>query len=418
MYMEEWRVITDFPNYYVSNLGNVKNIKTSKIMKQTIKSGYYHVCLTNETIKKIFKIHRLVALSFINNPENKPEVNHEDKNKLNNNVNNLSWMTRKENNQHKTTNLIYKSNKNKPIYRISTNNIILERYNSIEHAGNWAYVNNYTKTAHNGRNSIGNCVNNLTKTAYGFKWEFICNNIVDEEWKEINFSELCKDKIINKKYYVSNLGRYKNSYGNIMENYKVNDNGYIRVNINNKTFLLHRLIAYTFLPNIKNKNQVNHKDGNKLNNNIENLEFVTNQENQIHKYKLGLSKHFTKKIKQYDLNGELIIEHISTVSAAKKLNISSSTINSVLNNRRKTAGGFIWKYSHNDKINNIETNKITINKNRGKQVCQYDLDMNLIKTHNSINQAFKNTNIHKNNIWCVINNLRKTAGGFIWKYLD
>ena len=65
--MEEWRVITDFPNYYVSNLGNVKNIKTSKIMKQTIKSGYYHVCLTNETIKKIFKIHRLVALSFINN---------------------------------------------------------------------------------------------------------------------------------------------------------------------------------------------------------------------------------------------------------------------------------------------------------------------------------------------------------------
>ncbi len=59
--------------------------------------------------------------------------------------------------------------------------------------------------------------------------------------------------------------------GTIMDNYKVNVNGYIRVYIYKKTFALHRLIALTFLENFENKEQVNHKDGNKLNNYIKNL---------------------------------------------------------------------------------------------------------------------------------------------------
>ena len=64
------------------------------------------------------------------------------------------------------------------------------------------------------------------------------------------------------------------------------------------------------------------------------------------------------------------------------------------------------------------TEKITINENRGRSVGQYDLNMNLIKKHDSIAEAAKDVCIHKNNIWGVINNYRKTAGEFIWKYLD
>ena len=101
--MEEWRTITDFPNYSVSNFGNVMNNKTKKLLKLCDKSGYYGVSLTNVTLvnKKTFRVHRLVACAFIENPENKPEVNHKDKNKLNNNIMNLEWNTRLENCHHK-----------------------------------------------------------------------------------------------------------------------------------------------------------------------------------------------------------------------------------------------------------------------------------------------------------------------------
>lgn len=418
--MEEWRIITDFPNYSVSNFGNVKNNKTNRIMKLNVKGGYYHISLNNNMDKKTFKVHRLVALAFIENTHNKPEVNHKDKNKLNNNINNLEWMTRKENNQHKSIGLIYNSNKNKPLYRLDKiTGDILEKYESIEDAGIWANENKLTSNSHNGRNAIGNCVNGLSNSAYGFRWKYVDNSLDYEEWREINVNKLFNQEIASdKKYYVSNLGRFKNSSGRItnIENYKVIEDGYIRVYIYNKTFALHRLVALTFLDNPVNKETVNHIDGNKLNNKIENLEFATNKEQQIHKHAIGLGNNFTRKVKQYDLNWNFIKEYDSIVLAAKEMNVSKGTIRGVLIKYRKTSAGYIWRYS--DDIDNDFTEKITINENRGRSVGQYDLNMNLIKKHDSIAEAGRNIGIHKNNIWGVINNKQNTAGGFIWKYLD
>ena len=345
--MEEWRLINDFPNYSVSNFGNVKNNKTNRIMKLNVKGGYHNVSLINNNLKKTLKVQRLVALVFIENPENKPEVNHKDKNKLNNNINNLEWNTHLENCQHKSIGLVYKSNKNKPINRIDKmTGEILEKFNSIEDAGVWVFKNNLTSNSHNGRNSIGNCVNGLSNSAYGFRWEYEkIEDIKNEEWREINLQNIFNNEIINdKKYYVSSLGRFKNSYGTIMKNYKVNENGYIRIYIYNKTFTLHRLVALTFLENPENKEQVNHKDGNKLNNSIDNLEFVTNKENQLHKFKMGLGNNYTRKIGQYDLDGNFIKKFNSITCAAKELNTSTSNIKGVLMNKRKTAARFIWKY--------------------------------------------------------------------------
>lgn len=415
--MEEWHVIKDCPNYSVSNLGNVMNNKTNKIMKNNLKGGYYQICLLNNGIKKGFKVHRLVALAFIDNPENKPEVNHKNKNKLDNSIDNLEWATHKENMQHKSIGLIYKSNKNKQIYRLhKMSGDILEKYNSIEDAGIWAFENKLTKTSHNGRNAIGNCINGLSNLAYGFKWQLEQNESKNnEEWREINLQQLFGiEKEFGKKYFVSNLGRFKNSFGTIMENYKVNENGYIRVNIYNKTFILHRLVALTFLANPENKETVNHIDGNKLNNSIENLEFATNKEQQLHKFSIGLGNNFTRQIKQYDLKGNFVKEFKSISDAAKSNNISKGAIQCVLSNKGKTAAGFIWKYSE-DKTPIIET---TINKNKGRNVGQYDLNMNLLNVYESTADAGRKVNIHKNNIWGVISNFRKTAGGFIWKYLD
>ena len=107
---EEWRVINNFPNYSVSNLGNVKNNITNKIMRQNVKGGYKNISLTNDKKRTSCKVHRLVALSFIPNPDNKPTVNHKDKNKCNNVLDNLEWMTTEEQMQHKSIGLVYKSN--------------------------------------------------------------------------------------------------------------------------------------------------------------------------------------------------------------------------------------------------------------------------------------------------------------------
>jgi hypothetical protein len=417
--MEEWRVIQDFPNYSISKLGNVKNNKTNKILKPTLKGGYYNISLVNETRKKTFNIHRLVACAFIPNSENKSDVNHEDKNKLNNNVYNLTWMTRKENNQHKSIGLVYKSNKNKPINRLDTiTGEILEKYNSIEDSGLWAVKNKLTHNSHNGRNAIGNCVNGLSNSAYGFTWKYEENkDKPDESWREINLQILFEmEQDFDKKYYVSNLGRFKNSYKTIMENYKINDNGYIRVYIYKKTFLLHRLIAFTFLENPENKETVNHKDGNKLNNNIDNLEFATNKEQQIHKFNIGLGNNFTRNIVQYDLEFNKIKEFTSIAQASKELNIGKTGINATCLYKQRQSGGFIFRYTEDTTFD--KSKKVIVNKNIGRNVGQYDLNMNLIKIHNGISGASKNVNVHKNNIWGVINNLKKTSGGFIWKYLD
>ena len=342
--MEDWKSIADFPNYDVSSLGNVRNNKTGKLMKICVKSGYYHVCLVNDNYKKSFKVHRLVALEFIENPEDKLEVNHKDKNKLNNSLSNLEWMTRRENNIHRCEGVKITCNKNKVVLRIdATTNEILDKYNSIELAGTWAYNNGYTKTIHNGRNSIGNCLSGLSKIAYKFKWEYENTNcdLDNEIWKLVVLENV---DTTDKRYHVSNLGRFKNSSGIIMDNYKVNENGYIRVYIYNKTYALHRLIALAFIENVENKEQVNHIDGNKLNNSVENLEWVTNRENQIHKFKIGLGNCYTRKIVQYDLEMNKIKEFESIIGASKELDIGKSNISGVLVNHRKTAGGFVFKY--------------------------------------------------------------------------
>ena len=346
--MEEWKSITDFENYEVSTWGNIRNIVTNKVLKSCVKSGYYHVSLVNNKIKnkirKSFKTHRLVALAFIPNPENKSDVNHKDKNKLNNHLSNLEWNTRKENNIHRCKNITIKSNKNKPLFRVdSTSKEKLEHYESIEEAGVWALNNNLTKTSHNGRNAIGNCLSGLSKKAYGFQWVYENQNedLENEIWKQVILDE---NNDSSKSYFVSTLGRFKNSFGIIMDNYKVNEYGYIRVYIYNKTYALHRIIAKMFLPNPENKEQVNHKDGNKLNNRLDNLEWMTNKENQIHKFATGLGNNFTRKIIQYDLKMNEIKGFPSIAEASKILNIGKTNIRGVLINSRKTAGGFIFKY--------------------------------------------------------------------------
>lgn len=96
--MEQFKPINGFENYGINRNGEIRNIKFNRSFKTFIhkKSGYIKARLCKDGKKKDFYIHRLVGLAFIPNPENKPTIDHIDRNKQNNNVSNLRWATQQE----------------------------------------------------------------------------------------------------------------------------------------------------------------------------------------------------------------------------------------------------------------------------------------------------------------------------------
>lgn len=101
METEIFKTIEEFPNYMISNFGNIIKTKSGNQLTKVMNDrGYNQIrfCINGKTYKK--KIHRLVANAFIPNPNKLPEINHKDGNKSNNTVSNLEWCTRKQNMEH------------------------------------------------------------------------------------------------------------------------------------------------------------------------------------------------------------------------------------------------------------------------------------------------------------------------------
>ena len=225
MNTEIWKEINNFSKYEISNYGNLKNKDTQKILHLSIKSGYLCTSLTdNNGIRKPVKIHRLVALNFIPNVENKETVNHINHNRLDNNIQNLEWMTTTEQNNHKRKckKEIQELVSSRAVWRIDKDtNKKLELYQTIRFASQWVFDNKLTSiTDFNNGNNIKTkicavCQKKFQRnTAFGYKWEYDNthdNKYDNKQWKDI------PSEIINgvNGYKISNYGRVKNHKGKI-----------------------------------------------------------------------------------------------------------------------------------------------------------------------------------------------------------
>lgn len=165
-----------------------------------------------------------------------------------------------------------------------------------------------------------------------------------EQWKDIkNYEEY---------YEISSLGRVRNKRtGNIL-NGDINSIGYRRVFLYSpitKRFFVHRLVAYHFVDGYQENLVVNHKDGNKLNNQADNLEWVTRSENDLHAFKMGLRdvypSQFRKHIESYDLKTGESIKYYSNVNeCCNDLHVARSNIYNCCNHKQLSCRGVGLRY--------------------------------------------------------------------------
>ena len=293
--------IDEFKNSYeISNTGQIRNKNTLKIKTTQLGStGYVTTRLDIGTCKKTVQIHSLVAEAFLKPIEPKENkkiiVKFKDENKNNIHVNNLQWDYQ---------NINIKKNNN--------NNI-------------------------NEQNIVNN-VNNVNNA----------NNMNDE----ITIGNFKGKKIINyQDYLISKNGQVYSTKTNKIREVEINDNGYCRIKLmdgtkQGKKFYIHRLVAEAYIPNPNNYNQVNHKNLDKHDNNVDNLEWCSESMNMQHN--ANNKPENSKRVIQLDLLDEtkIIGTYNSIKEASDKTNINNTSIIHCCSGKYKKAGNYKWKYAN------------------------------------------------------------------------
>jgi len=330
--LELWKPIKNYEDFYqISSFGRVKSMhkKQHKIINQSLRSEYMGIQLNKNGKGKTFYIHRLVALSFLSSNDTITKiVNHKDGNKLNNNILNLEWITQKENRKHAAINKLFIPKCIKVSQYTKDKKTLIKTFNSVKEAMELTGISD---------SKICMVCKDKIKHAGGYFWKYTELNY------EIVENPIGKNLIDYPNYIITKNGEiYSISHKKYIS--QRNNSGYNYVTLYNNTgfskdFSVHYLVATLYIENPNKFPMINHKDHNRNNNTMENLEWTTYSENMIH-----FGKKNGKTVAKLDIN-ENLLEIYSTIKEASiKNNITSSNISNVCKGRQKTAGGFKWKY--------------------------------------------------------------------------
>ena len=147
--------------YAVTSCGKVWSYKSKKFLKPRANNdGYLYINLCRNGKCKSYTIHRLVAMAYIPNPENLPEINHKDENKTNNCLQNLEWCDRKYNINYGNHIEKASNSRKKPILQYDLDGNFIREWPSATDVGKEV------------RSNIGYCIRGRYKTAYGFIWKY------------------------------------------------------------------------------------------------------------------------------------------------------------------------------------------------------------------------------------------------------
>ena len=328
MLPEIWQSIPGFSKYEGSTWGRIRRKRNARLLALHPNSqGYLKTTLSSDAKGRVTAlVHILIASTFIANPQQKSTVNHKDHTTFNNNLENLEWATRKEQNDHKKPKVM--NAVTRAIWQcdaVSGNQIQKFRTCMVASLALKGSCRDIWNAATHGYVRLG------------YKWKFHDDQpLPGEIWRDIpGFMAQGLQG-----YQISSEARIKTPTGRIRLPHACG--GYMFFSIQKMKCLAHILVAHAFLPNFHGKGFVNHKDGNKKNSRLWNLEWATRSENALHALDTGLLK-IRKPVTQISLQGKVIATFSSIKEAARKTNGNYTGIAKAAAHHKRS-GNCKWEY--------------------------------------------------------------------------
>ena len=406
--IEEWKEVPGYRKYKVSSHGKIllQNGKISKCQKDP--DGYVYVGLSKKRVCRVIGIHVLVARAFHSNPENKKTVDHIDRNPSNNHFKNLRWATQAEQNKNRDTSKVRERACQKIEQRTKAGELIRTW------SGKTEFMEKFEEEFGRKPNydSLNVALSKQRKSYLGYNLRYAEKDILDGEiWIKLEYKE--------KTFMVSTMGRVRIHTLNRNREYYYAGATYGMTDASNYKLVsgcrVNIMVALTFIdnPDPERKIFVNHINGIKDDNRVENLEWTTPKENSQHaRDNLPHNQeNVCRKIQQINLQGEVVAEYDSASQAAREIGGNNAAIGHVLAGRNKTSKGYFWIYKGDPIPDQLPKKAPLIRK-----IFQKDSEGKILNEFDSITSAAEILSYQRGPISKCCNEEKELYHGFKWEF--